>query len=141
MRSLCSTIGLVSILLLTGGARAVDAEIATAVYYSRRLDGHRTASGERFNSNALTAAHKTYPLGTRLRLTNVRNKRSVVVRVNDRGPFTPGRDLSVTRRAARQLGMLRAGHAQVKVTVLRRGARRRSGTHTLACAHSPPSAL
>ena len=125
MRSLFSTIALVSVLLLAAGARAVDAEIATAVYYSRRLDGHRTASGERFNSNALTAAHKTYPLGTRLRLTNVRNKRSVIVRVNDRGPFTPGRDLSVTRRAARQLGMLRAGHAQVQVTVLRRGARRR----------------
>jgi len=125
MRSPFSTIALVSVLLLAAGARAVDAEIATAVYYSRRLDGHRTASGERFNSNALTAAHKTYPLGTRLRLTNVRNKRSVVVRVNDRGPFTPGRDLSVTRRAARQLGMLRTGHAQVQVTVLRRGARRR----------------
>ena len=125
MRSPFSTIALVSVLLLAAGARAVDAEIATAVYYSRRSDGHRTASGERFNSNALTAAHKTYPLGTRLRLTNVRNKRSVVVRVNDRGPFTPGRDLSVTRRAARQLGMLRTGHAQVQVTVLRRGARRR----------------
>src|SRR4051794_40044948 len=110
MRSLLGTITLVSVLVLTSGMQVVDAELATAVYYSRRLDGHRTASGERFNSNALTAAHKTYPLGTRLRLTNVRNKRHVVVRVNDWGPYTPGRDLSVTRRAARQLGMLRAGH-------------------------------
>jgi len=124
MRSLFSTLALVSVLVLTGGMQVVDAELATAVYYSRHLDGHRTASGERFNSNALTAAHKTYPLGTRLRLTNVRNKRRVVVRVNDRGPYTPGRDISVTRRAARQLGMLRAGHAQVNVTRLRRGTRR-----------------
>jgi rare lipoprotein A len=141
MRSLLNILRLISVLVLTDGARAVQAELATAVYYSRRLDGHRTASGERFNSNALTAAHKTYPLGTRLRLTTVRTKRSVVVRVNDRGPFTPGRDISVTRRAARQLGMLRAGHARVRVTVLHRGARRRSRTHTLACWRTPPVAV
>jgi rare lipoprotein A len=141
MRSVVSTITLVSILVLVGGTPVVDAELATAVYYSRRLDGRRTASGERFNSNALTAAHKTYPLGTRLRLTTVRTKRSVVVRVNDRGPFTPGRDISVTRRAARQLGMLQAGHARVRVTVLHRGARRRSRTHTLACWRTPPVAV
>lgn len=89
-----------------------------AAFYTRRLDGHLTASGERFNSNALTAAHKTLPLGTRVRLTNVKNHRSVIVRVNDRGPFTPGREISVTRRAAQKLGFVRAGTAEVQIDVL-----------------------
>jgi rare lipoprotein A (peptidoglycan hydrolase) len=66
MRLLFMGMTLLSILWLAGKARAVEAETATAVYYSTRLNRHRTASGERFNSNALTAAHKTYPFGTRL---------------------------------------------------------------------------
>jgi len=125
MRRLGMLMTLGSVLVLLGSAFAVEAETATAVYYTTRLNGHRTASGERFNSQALTAAHKTYPFGTRLRLTRRHPRRSVVVRVNDRGPYTPGRDLSITRRAARQLGMLHAGHARVQVTVLRRRPRRR----------------
>jgi rare lipoprotein A len=76
-------------------------------YYSSRYNGRRTASGERFNNNALTAAHPLHAFGTRLRLTNTNNGKSVVVRVNDRGPFVKGRDLSVTRQAARQLVRLR----------------------------------
>jgi rare lipoprotein A len=92
-----------------------------ASFYTSRLNGHRTASGERFNNNALTAAHRTLPLGTRVRLTNSQNHRSVVVRVNDRGPFVPGREISVTRQAAHQLGFLRAGTAKVQISVLSRG--------------------
>ncbi len=86
-----------------------------ASFYSTKMNGHRTASGQRFNSNALTAASKEYPLGTKLKLTNTGNNRSVIVRVNDRGPNIKGRDISVTRRAARQLGFIKAGTAQLTI--------------------------
>ena len=95
--------------------------VGVASFYTSRLNGHITASGERFNNNALTAAHRTLPLGTRVRLTNLRNHHSVIVRVNDRGPFVSGREISVTRRAAAQLGFLRAGTAKVQLSVLGRG--------------------
>ena len=96
-------------------------DVGVASFYTSRLNGHITASGERFNNDALTAAHRTLPLGTRVRLTNIRNHRSVIVRVNDRGPFVEGREISVTRRAAAQLGFLRAGTARVQISVLSRG--------------------
>lgn len=90
----------------------------TCSYYSSKYDGRSTASGQRFSNERLTAASKTYPMGTRLRLTNVKNGRTVVVVVNDRGPFVPGRDISVTRRAARQLGFLRSGLTQVNMATI-----------------------
>jgi rare lipoprotein A len=73
----------------------------------------RTASGERMNPSELTAAHRSLPFGTRLKVTNQRNGKSVVVRVNDRGPFVRGRMLDLSRGAARQIGMIDAGHAAV----------------------------
>jgi rare lipoprotein A len=94
-------------------------------YYTNRLNGHITSSRERFNNNLLTAAHKTLPLGTRLRLRNPKNGRTVVVRVNDRGPNVAGRELSITRRAAQRLGFLRAGVTQLEVTNLGRAGGRR----------------
>jgi rare lipoprotein A len=81
--------------------------------------GKRTASGERFNKHAMTAAHRTYPFGTRARVTNKRNGRSVIVRINDRGPFARGRIIDVTEGAAVQLGMKRDGVVPVKVERLR----------------------
>ena len=79
--------------------------------------GSRTANGERFNPDGLSAAHRTLPFGTRLTVTNLRNGKSVNVRVNDRGPFTGGRILDVSRGAARQLGMISSGTAKVRVQV------------------------
>ena len=73
----------------------------------------RTASGERMNPAKLTAAHKTLPFGTRLRVTNPRNGKSVVVRVNDRGPFVKGRVLDLSKAAASQIGLIRAGRGKV----------------------------
>jgi rare lipoprotein A len=93
----------------------VAKDTAVCSYYSSKFEGRRTASGERFSNNALTAAHREYPLGTKLRLTNVKNGKSVVVRVNDRGPFVKGRDISVTRRAAKELGFVGAGFTEVKI--------------------------
>lgn len=73
----------------------------------------KTASGERMNPAAMTAAHKTLPFGTKVRVRNERNGRSVIVRINDRGPFIRGRVLDLSKAAARKLGFIRAGHAKV----------------------------
>jgi rare lipoprotein A len=93
-------------------------ETGVASYYDSRLDGSRTASGQRYDEDALTAAHRTLPFGTRVRVTNLSNDRHVVVTINDRGPFTKGRVIDVSRRAARDLGILRRGTATVRLEVL-----------------------
>jgi rare lipoprotein A len=82
-------------------------------------EGTQTASGEKFDTYAMTAAHPSLPFGTRLRVTNVSTGRSVTVRVNDRGPFVRGRVVDVSYSAARALGMVQAGVANVKVDVVR----------------------
>jgi rare lipoprotein A len=90
-----------------------------ASFYGDELRGHLTANGERFNPGALTAAHRTLPFGTRLRVTNLDNGRTVAVRVNDRGPYAHGRILDLSAEAARRLGMLERGVARVRIDVLR----------------------
>jgi len=89
-----------------------------ASYYASRHHGRRTASGERLNNNALTAAHRELPFGTQVRVTNLSNERSVVVRITDRGPHGRGRLIDLSQAAARQLDMLRAGVATVRVESL-----------------------
>jgi rare lipoprotein A len=79
-----------------------------------------TASGERFNTRAMTAAHPTLPFGTRLRVTNVTNGRSVVVRINDRGPYVPGRVVDLSEAAAETLGMVERGIVKVKLDVVQK---------------------
>jgi rare lipoprotein A len=76
----------------------------------------RTASGEAMDGDDLTAAHRTLPFGSKVRVANLANGRSVVVRINDRGPFTAGRVIDVSRAAAEKLGMIRSGVARVSVT-------------------------
>jgi rare lipoprotein A len=88
-----------------------------ASYYGNESGSH-TATGERFNPYALTAAHRTLPFGTKIRVTNLWNGRSVIVRINDRGPFIRGRIIDVSYGAARQLGMIGSGVASVKIEVL-----------------------
>ncbi|TMM50190.1 septal ring lytic transglycosylase RlpA family protein [Qipengyuania marisflavi] len=89
-----------------------------ASYYGRRFHGRRTANGERFDMNAMTAAHRTLPFGTMVRVTNPRNGKSVVVRINDRGPFHGNLVLDVSRAAATQLGMIARGHGTVELALL-----------------------
>jgi rare lipoprotein A len=93
-----------------------DAAHGLASYY--RFVGRRTASGEKFDASELTAAHRTLPFGTRLRVTNVATGQSVMVRVNDRGPFIPGRVVDVSHSAAEVLGMTQQGVAKVKLDVV-----------------------
>ncbi len=93
-------------------ARSYDQTYIRASFYS---SGHRTASGERFNPNGYTAASRTLPFGTRLHVTNPATGRSVIVRINDRGPFIRGRGLDLARGAAVALGMVRQGTAVLRV--------------------------
>lgn len=92
--------------------------IGKASYYAHKYHGRQTASGETYNMHAMTAAHRDLPFGTPIRVTNLQNGRSVVVRVNDRGPFKPGRIVDVSLVAAEQLGLILNGTADVQVDVL-----------------------
>jgi len=87
----------------------------TASWYGPRFNGKLTANGETFNQMAFTAAHKKLKFGTLLRLTNLKNHKSTVVRINDRGPYVKGRQLDLSKAAAISLGILRKGVARVKV--------------------------
>ena len=97
-----------------------------ASVYSKDFDGKRTASGERYDSRALTAAHRTLPLGTQIRVTNLDNGKSVRVRVNDRGPHVSGRIVDLSSSAAAALGFS-TGVARVRIEVLGRGERKARG--------------
>jgi rare lipoprotein A len=90
----------------------------SASYYAAKFDGRRTASGERFDNSAMTAAHRTLPFGTLVRVTNIANGRSVILRINDRGPFARGRIIDLSRAAASELGLIVRGHGMVELTLV-----------------------
>ena len=89
-----------------------------ASYYARMHHGQRTANGETHDQNALVAAHRSLPFGTRVRVTNQQNGKQVIVRINDRGPFRRGRIIDVSRAAAAQLDMLERGVVRVRIETL-----------------------
>ncbi len=89
-----------------------------ASWYGRALQGHRTASGAIFDSNELTACHRTLPFGTLVRVTNLKNRESVVVRITDRGVLNADRVIDLSAAAADKIGMLRAGVAPVRLSVV-----------------------
>ena len=97
---------------------ALDSEVGVASFYGARFHRLRTASGERFDIHRMTAAHRTLPFGTRVRVTNLRNGRSAVVHINDRGPFVKGRVIDLSYAAARRLRMVQRGAERVRVEVL-----------------------
>jgi len=86
-----------------------------ASWYGKRFNGRKTASGERYNMHAMTAAHKTLPLASYVRVTNTSNQKAVVVKINDRGPYVRGRVIDLSYAAARELGLQTAGTAHVKI--------------------------
>ena len=93
-------------------------EVGMASWYGPGFDGRPTATGERFDQNALTAAHKTLPLPGLVEVTNLDNGRTVVLRLNDRGPFVDGRIIDLSRGAANELGLLQRGVGRVRVRYL-----------------------
>ena len=103
------------VLPLSSFEASANGQTGIASFYGSKFQGRRTASGERFNNSAMTAAHRSAPFGSQLRVTNISNGRSVVVRVNDRGPFVRGRVVDVSGVAARQLGMQGSGLTRVRV--------------------------
>lgn len=117
--------GLVGLVLLAGCATPlpkpkapVAAEIGLASYYADRFHGRQTANGERYDRQALTAAHRHLPFGTRVSVTRLDDGRAVTVRINDRGPFVHGRIIDLSHAAAQKLGMLRLGVVKVRVVRL-----------------------
>ncbi len=101
-----------------GDSRPGWTQTGIASWYGEPYHGRTTASGEEYDMNQLTCAHRTLPFGTRIRVQNLENGRSVTVRVTDRGPWIEGRIVDVSRRAAQELEMIGAGLARVRITVL-----------------------
>ena len=101
-----------------GGAASVDSFEGLAAWYGPGLEGEQTASGEVFDPSQMTAAHRTLPFGTEVRVTRLDTGDSVVVRINDRGPHTEGRVIDVSQAAAEQIGLVEDGETQVRVEVL-----------------------
>ena len=104
-------------LVAVGGCSPRYVERGQASWYGPGFAGKPTASGERFVPCKRTAAHRTLPFGARVRVTNLHNERSVVVKINDRGPFVEGRIIDLSRGAARAIGMLDAGVVEVEIVV------------------------
>ena len=118
MKKRLLNLGLILIPVLCLSAAAVADEQGQASYYADSLHGNATASGEPYDRDALTAAHRTLEFGTRVKVTNMGNGKSVVVRINDRGPHVDANIIDVSGAAAQQLGMVDAGNANVTLEVL-----------------------
>jgi len=101
--------------------RVTETFSGLASWYGKRFHGRLTASGSRFDMNAMTAAHRSLPFGTRVRVTNEANRRSIVVTINDRGPFIKPRIIDLSFAAARALGFIDDGLTRVRVEVLAEG--------------------
>ncbi|MCX7726901.1 MAG: septal ring lytic transglycosylase RlpA family protein [Chitinispirillaceae bacterium] len=93
-------------------------QIGKASYYSNKFNGRKTASGEIYNSNLYTAAHRSLPFGTRVKVINIKNGKFVIVKINDRGAFRGDRIIDVSRAAAKKLGMIREGIIKVKIEIV-----------------------
>jgi rare lipoprotein A len=104
---------------LSSCARKIT-ETGKGSYYADKFQGRKTASGDIFKQEKLTAAHRTLPFGTKVKVINLANGRSVNVTINDRGPFAPGRRIDVSKKAARKLGMVDAGVASIEIRYKRR---------------------
>ncbi|MGH7000604.1 MAG: septal ring lytic transglycosylase RlpA family protein, partial [Stellaceae bacterium] len=102
----------------TENGRPAFTQVGLASWYGPHFDGKRTADGERFDRNALTAAHRTLPLNSYVRVTNLANNRSVIVRINDRGPYVGNRIIDLSARAARDLGIRSGGVARVRIELV-----------------------
>lgn len=114
-----STITLITLIIFLGTySSALLAETGTAVHYSDNFQGRKTASGEIFDQNQLTAAHKKFPFGTRVKVTNLENDRSVIVKINDRMARKNSNAIDLTRHAAKELGFVKQGKARVNLEVV-----------------------
>lgn len=114
MKNLTAVAAFVAAMILAAPAMG-----GTASWYGPGFHGRTTANGERYDQHAMTCAHKTLRFGTRVKVTNLRNGRSAVCRVNDRGPYARGRVIDVSRGMAERLGMIRSGVVPVSLQILK----------------------
>jgi rare lipoprotein A len=105
---------LCALLCLASCSRKIT-ENGRASYYADKFEGRKTASGQIYRQRGLTAAHRSLPFGTKVKVLNISNGRSVKVRINDRGPFSEGRIIDLSKKAARRIGMLTTGVAVVEI--------------------------
>ena len=108
-----------TLLLFTASCARKVTESGKASYYADKFQGRRTANGEVFRQQRMTAAHRTLQFGTKVKVKNLDNGRTIKVRINDRGPFVAGRIIDLSRKAARKLGMTQAGVANVQIVYKR----------------------
>jgi rare lipoprotein A len=119
MRNYCT----IALILLIASIKLSQAQVQTgkASFYADKFEGRMTASGEKYKHSKLTAAHKTLPFGTKVRVTNLTNNETVEVIINDRGPYVDGRIIDLSKSAAEKLGYINNGLAEVKVEVVDAG--------------------
>lgn len=101
-------------------------EEGLASWYGKKFQGKKTASGEKFDMHKLTAAHRTLPFGTRVKVTRIDNGKNVVVKINDRGPFVEGRIIDLSKAAAKKLDMINTGVARVRIKVVKSAQNKKS---------------
>lgn len=105
----------VLLLIIFNSAYSFSQGVGGVSYYSNKLIGRKTTNGERYDAKAFTCAHRTYPFGTILKVTNIKNERFVIVRVNDRGPYHKSRIVDLSYAAALKIDLVRFGHGTVRV--------------------------
>ena len=103
---------------LTHPVKPIKTWVGNASWYGKDFDGRKTANGERFDSEAMTAAHPNLPFGSVVRIVNPRNGKFEIVRINDRGPFQEGREIDVSHGVARKIGLLHSGVSQVRLELM-----------------------
>jgi rare lipoprotein A len=103
---------------LSAPVKPIKSWVGNASWYGPDFDGKKTANGERFNSEALTAAHPNLPFGSWVRIVNTRNGKFELVRINDRGPYQEGREIDVSYRVARKIGLINSGVSQVRLELM-----------------------
>jgi rare lipoprotein A len=109
---------------LSAPVKPIKVWVGNASWYGPRFDGRKTANGEQFNSESLTAAHPNLPFGSWVRIVNTRNGKFEVVRINDRGPYQEGREIDVSYRVARKIGLINSGVSQVRLELMQLPPRR-----------------
>jgi len=140
MRNRFKLFALLFFAAIGSGAIAQDSETGMASYYGDEFQGRRTAYGDIYDKSKLTAAHKRHPYGTMIRVTRLDNKKSVVVKVNDKGPYIKGRVIDLSKKAAEKLGMLSDGTVEVEISVVKRVTKEDDPPAELAVEKETPAA-
>ncbi len=131
---------LINLFFIASLSLTAQAEYGKASFYADKFQGNKTANGDRFDQKKFTAAHRTLPFNTFVKVTNLNNQKSVTVRINDRGPFVKGVVIDLSKAAARQLDMIQAGVVNVKMEIVNAPSKTSPPKQTISLGNSTPSA-